>query len=190
MQVQDNRGTLNNGCSVQLQQNLVPISLLTRVMPQSTILVGKLTAQHRKNPFILSKLWASYKYSALRCSYGRHRFKSGMRCSNYFFLYLFLLIFHHSDFHKVVNNIYLLYGLHDLYPQCLHKMAVWGLTSDICTRTLSLLSKVLYSLKAKHKMDYICTFKHNHIAHPTSLIPTHLSPFLLQLCYQIMLYFS
>ncbi|XDV52850.1 hypothetical protein PO909_021504 [Leuciscus waleckii] len=48
MQVQDNRGTLNNGCSVQLQQNLVPISLLTRVMPQSTILVGKLTAQHRQ----------------------------------------------------------------------------------------------------------------------------------------------
>lgn len=102
MQVQDNRGTLNNGCSVQLQQNLVPISLLTRVMPQSTILVGKLTAQHRKNPFILSKLWASYKYSALRCSYGRRRFKSGVRCSNSFF-YIFLLIFNHSDFHKMVK---------------------------------------------------------------------------------------
>jgi len=70
MQVQDNRETLNNGCSVQLQQNLVPISLLTRVMPQSTILVGKLTAQHRKNPFILSKLWATSKYRASWCYMG------------------------------------------------------------------------------------------------------------------------
>ncbi len=104
-----------------------------------------------------------------------------------FCLYLFCLFSIILIFIKwLIIFIYLLYGMHDFYPQCLHKMAVWGLTSDICTRTLSLLSKVLYSLKAKHKMDYICTFKHNHIAHPTSLIPTHLSPFLLQLCYQIM----
>lgn len=92
MQVQDNRGALNNGCSVQLQQNLVPISLLTRVMPQSTILVGKLTAQQRKNPFILSKLWATSKYSVLWCSYGRRWFESGLRRIMILFLSLSVVL--------------------------------------------------------------------------------------------------